>query len=65
MAGEAEKLRASVSNAPLGALAGAIVGYLIAKKLGYEKTVSVVSFTVVGLIIGSALGYGVREKIKT
>ncbi len=62
MAGGVEKLTSSVSNAPLGALGGAIVGYLVAKKLGHEKSITVVSFTVVGLIIGSAIGLNIKNK---
>ncbi len=62
MAGEVGKLTSSVTNAPLGALGGAIVGYLVAKKLGHEKSITVISFTVVGLLIGSAIGYNIRKK---
>lgn len=57
-----EKLTSSVSNAPLGALGGAIVGYLVAKKLGHEKSITVISFTVVGIIIGSAIGLNIKNK---
>lgn len=63
MANEAAKLKETISGAPLGAVGGAIVGYLISKKLGYDKTISVVSFTMVGLIIGAALGAGVKTKL--
>ncbi len=63
MAGEFQKLKDTTSRAPLGAIGGAIIGYLTAKRLGYEKNISVISFTMVGIIIGSALGAGVKEKI--
>lgn len=48
-----EKLKESVAVAPVGAAVGAIVGYLIAQQLGYHKNLPVVSFVMVGLIIGS------------
>lgn len=63
MGGEADKLKKTVSDAPLGAIGGAIVGYLICKKMGYEKNISVVSFTMVGLIIGSFLGASIKNKV--
>jgi outer membrane lipoprotein SlyB len=55
-----EKIKSTVTAAPMGAAAGAIVGYFVAKKLGYDKTISVIGFTMVGLIVGSAIG----QKIK-
>ncbi len=64
MPGEAAKLKSSVTAAPLGAVGGAIIGYLVSKKLGYDKNISVISFTMVGLIIGAALGSGIKEKIE-
>jgi F0F1-type ATP synthase assembly protein I len=63
MAGEAAKLKSSITAAPLGAAGGAVIGYLTAKFLGYEKNISVVSFTMVGLIIGAAVGAAVGKKI--
>ena len=60
---EISKLKDTVTSAPLGAVGGAIVGYLIAKRLGYDKTISVVSFTIVFLIMGAALGMGVKQNI--
>ena len=59
---EGAKLKSSVSEAPLGAVGGAILGYLVAKKVGYEKTISVVSFTMVGLILGSFIGSSIKSK---
>lgn len=50
------KVKTTISGAPLGALAGAAVGILVAKKVGYHHTLMVVSFTVVGAIIGATLG---------
>ena len=63
MAGEADKLKSSISAAPMGAVGGAIIGYLVSKKLGYDKNISVISFTMVGLIIGAALGSGIKERV--
>ena len=60
---EGSKLKSSVSEAPLGAIAGGIVGYLVCKKLGYDKTISVISFTMVGVIIGSYIGSTINQKI--
>lgn len=62
MTNQVVKLKSTISNAPLGALGGAIVGYFVSKHLGYEKTVSVISFTMVGLIIGSAIGYKIKSR---
>ena len=55
------KIKSSITAAPIGAAAGAVIGYMVAKELGYEKTITVVSFTMVGLIIGSAIGYKVKS----
>ncbi len=57
----ATKLKSSITNAPLGALGGAIVGYMVSKKLGYDKSFTVIGFTMVGLIIGSAIGYKIKN----
>ncbi len=61
---EAHKLEDAIIAAPLGAFGGAIAGYLVAKKLGYERNISVVSFTMVGLIIGCAIGAWAGTKFK-
>lgn len=53
---EAPRLQDSISNAPIGALFGAIGGYLVSKSLGYDKKISVVSFISVGIIIGTIIG---------
>lgn len=62
MSAEVGKLKESLSAAPLGALAGGILGYLLSKKVGYDKTISVVSFTMVGAIVGSAIGSTINKK---
>ena len=59
---EGEKLKKTFTDAPLGAIAGGIVGYLLSKKMGYDKTITVVSFTMVGLIVGSFIGATIKEK---
>ena len=64
MANEREKLKATITEAPLGAVAGGIIGYMVSKRLGYDKTISVVSFTMVGLIIGSFVGSTVKANSK-
>ncbi len=55
------KITSSISAAPLGAAAGAIVGYMVSKKLGYHKTITVISFAMVGLIIGTAIGSKIKN----
>lgn len=60
---EVAKLKGTISAGPLGAIGGGIVGYMTAKLLGYEKTISVVSFTMVGLIIGAAIGSTIKQKL--
>lgn len=57
-----EKIKNSIVNAPVGAIAGAITGYVIAKNVGYHKTFVVVSFAMVGIIIGTTLEYKLRNK---
>ena len=57
----AQKIKDSVSGAPAGALAGALIGYLTAKSLNYDKHLPVISFIIVGTIIGSAIGYKVKN----
>lgn len=58
-----EKLKSSISGAPLGALTGAVIGYVMAKTTGYEKTASVVGFIMVGIITGSFIGSKIKTKI--
>jgi len=50
------KIKSSVSAAPIGAVIGGIVMYMVAKKVGYHKTITVVPFTVVGIILGATIG---------
>jgi len=56
------KLKSSISAAPLGAAIGALSGIMVAKQLGYHKTFTVIGFTMVGLIIGSAIGLKMKTK---
>ncbi len=53
---EAQKIQDSITDAPIGALIGAISGYALARGLGYDKKISVVSFISVGIIIGTIIG---------
>lgn len=62
MAAEFDKLKTTVHNGPGGAVVGGIAGYLMAKHFGFEKTISVVSFTMVGLIIGASIGFQIKNK---
>ena len=54
------KIIKSVNGAPIGAAIGAITGYLVAKQLGYDKTLTVISFTTVGTLIGAAIGAEIK-----
>ena len=55
MEGTLNKLKTDILNAPLGAIAGGTLGYLLAKKFGYDKTITVVSFVMVLGITGAIL----------
>jgi len=65
MSAEADKLKATLVAAPVGALIGGVTGYFISKKVGYDKTISVISFTMVGVILGSVIGVAIGKKINT
>lgn len=54
------KIKTDFSNAPLGAIIGGAIGYIIAKNVKYDNTITVISFAVVGIIIGASIG----QKIK-
>ncbi len=49
------KIKSGVSAAPVGALIGAIGGYLVARQTGYHNSITVVPFMVVGLILGFSI----------
>ncbi len=55
MSGAAEKLKSSITSSPYGAGVGALLGYMTAKYFGYDKSLPIISFIVVGMIIGSSL----------
>ena len=55
------KIKTTVVGAPIGALAGVIIGYLVSKKIGYDKTFTVLSFATVGLIIGGTIGQSFKK----
>lgn len=54
------KIKSTISNAPLGAVIGAAVGYIQAKSAGYDKTLTVFSFIIVGSILGATLMHNYR-----
>lgn len=56
-----DKVKSTVTRAPLGAIAGACIGYLVAKHIGYDKTLMVVSFAMVGLLIGGTVGQSLKK----
>ena len=55
------KVKSTVTGAPLGALIGAVIGYQVAKHLEYHKTLMVVSFSMVGLLIGGSVGKSLKN----
>lgn len=54
------KIKQGLIDAPIGAGIGAVVGYAVAKQLGYHKAITVIGFTMVGLI----LGFTISKRIK-
>ncbi len=56
------KIKSDVSVAPLGSLVGGILGYALAKNFGYDKTLTVISFTLVGVITGAILTSKINKK---
>lgn len=50
-----DKLKTDIFHAPLSAIVGGSLGYLLARNVGYDKTLPVVSFVVVGMITGAVL----------
>lgn len=50
-----EKLTTTYKNNVIGTIAGLAAGYFLAKKLGYEKSITLIPFMVVGSITGSNL----------
>ncbi len=55
------KIKTTVGAAPLGALIGAVAGYIVAKGTGFHKTLLVISFTVVGTVIGASIGNKLKK----
>jgi uncharacterized membrane protein len=55
------KIKSGIKAAPVGAVIGIAAGYLLAKELGYHKTITVIPFMVIGTIVGAAIG----SKVKT
>lgn len=48
-------------SAPVGALAGALVGMFVAKKVGYHHTLIIVSFATVGTILGATVASSIKK----
>jgi uncharacterized membrane protein YeiH len=59
------KIKDTTTANPIGVIVGAIGGYMVAKKLGYDKTIAVISFTVVGAVLGGTIGNYLNGKIDT
>lgn len=58
------KIKSGIEAAPVGAVVGIVSGYLLAKSLGYHKTITVIPFMVIGTIVGAAIGSKVNTAIK-
>jgi ethanolamine transporter EutH len=56
-----EKIKGTITSSPSGAVIGAIGGYLLAKAFNYEKEIPVISFVVMGIIVGASLGYEIKS----
>lgn len=57
-----EKLTTTYKNNVIGTIAGVTAGYYLAKKLGYEKYITVIPFMLVGSIAGANLQSYLRAK---
>lgn len=55
MYGGLDKAKSAIGGAPVGAAIGGALGYMVAKHFGYHNTLMVVSFTIVGALIGSSI----------
>ncbi|MES2287554.1 MAG: hypothetical protein V4547_17805 [Bacteroidota bacterium] len=55
------KIKSGIKAAPVGAVIGIVGGYLLAKQLGYHKTITVIPFMVIGTIVGAAIGSKVNN----
>ena len=49
-------------NNVAGTVIGVAAGYLLAKKLGYEKTITVIPFCVVGSILGATAEHYIKSR---
>jgi hypothetical protein len=57
-----DKLTTTYKNNIIGTVLGVTAGYYLAKKLGYEKTLTIIPFMLVGSLSGANLQAYVRAK---
>jgi hypothetical protein len=57
-----DKLTTTYKNNIIGTVLGVTAGYYLAKKLGYEKTLTIVPFMLVGSLSGANLQAYLRAK---
>jgi uncharacterized membrane protein YfcA len=57
-----EKLTTTYKNNVIGTIAGVAAGYYLAKKLGYDKYLTLIPFMLVGSITGSNLEAYLKAK---
>ncbi len=55
------KIKSTVTGAPIGALVGAVVGLFVARQVKYNHSLMVVSFAMVGMIIGGTVGSKIKK----
>lgn len=60
--GNLQKIKDTLIGAPIGATIGGIIGWAVAKRIGYDKTLMVISFITVGTIIGGTIGASLIKK---
>jgi ethanolamine transporter EutH len=57
-----DKLTTTYKNNIIGTVLGVTAGYYLAKKLGYEKTLTIIPFMLVGSLSGANLQAYIRAK---
>lgn len=57
-----DKLTTTYKNNVIGTIAGVTAGYYLAKKLGYDKTLAIIPFMLVGSLSGANLQAYLRAK---
>ena len=56
------KLVSTYKNNPIGTVGGVLFGHYVAKQMGYNKEISVISFMIVGSIFGASIEHMIKAK---